>query len=218
MSSQRKGGGKGKGGAKGGAGSGAAPAGSAANVRPAGGKPGRSTPLVQRLTELVDADRLPYRLVLGGAGLLVSAYLTILHFTAGQGLYCPEGGVVNCAAVLSSPESSVLGIPVAAFGLVFFAVYLASVFARRRLSSPRQSQFALAWALGGAVVVMYLVFAELFLVHYICLWCSFTHLLVLALFILEMWPTSATDDVRADARRHARLSQARPAAARAGRR
>jgi uncharacterized membrane protein len=178
---------------------------------------GRGVPVVQRVTEQVDTNRFNYRVAFGGVGLLVSIYLTILHFTAGHGLFCPEGALINCNAVLTSPEAEILGIPVAFFGFVFFLVYLGSVFARRRLSSPRQSQLALVWVLGGAVVVMYLLFAELFLVHFICLWCSFIHLMVLSLFVLEMWPTSATDDARADARRRARQGPTRPVPARAGR-
>jgi uncharacterized membrane protein len=169
-----------------------------------------STPLVQRLTERVDQGRLPYRVAIGGAGALASAYLTILHFTTSAALGCPEGKLINCSAVLTSPQSSIFGIPVAAFGLVFFLGYLASVYARTRLSSPRQSQFGLVWSLGGAVAVLALVYVELFVVHYVCLWCSFTHLMALSLFVLELWPTVATDDLRADERRRARQTAARP--------
>ena len=39
--------------------------------------------------------------VLGGAGLLVSAYLAYEHFTSSTTLACPETGVVNCAEVTS---------------------------------------------------------------------------------------------------------------------
>lgn len=177
-----------------------------------GGPPAKRTapgvPLVQRLTEQVDKARLPYRLGFAGLGALAGIYLTIQHFTATAPLGCAEGALINCTAVLSSPESSIFGVPVAVLGLVFFLVYLASLYARTRVSSPRQSAFALAWALGGALVVIALVYTELFVVRYICLWCSFTHLMALGVFALEIWPISAGEDLRADARRRARQTAA----------
>jgi uncharacterized membrane protein len=184
------------------------------SARQSAGAAGAGRPLVQRLTEEVDARRLPYRLVLAALGLVASAYLTWLHFAAAAPVGCPEGGLVNCVAVLTSPESSLLGVPVAAFGLVFFAGALATLELRRRASSPLRSQASLVWMVGGAAAVVTLVYTELFVVDRICLWCSFTHAMALGLFALELWPIAASDDARADARRRARQAEARQAEAR----
>lgn len=207
MSSPHKGGGggKAKGPKGGGPSAGAAPAQAAKRAgTQAGQRPARTAPLVQRLTEQVDRERLPYRAAFAGAGVLAAIYLTIAHFTSSSVIGCPEGTLINCRTVLTSPESTLLGIPVALFGFVFFAVYLGTLYLRRQSSSPRQSQFALLWTVGGAVVVMVLLYTELFVVDAICLWCSFTHLMALSLLVLEIWPTAATDDARGDARRRAR--------------
>ncbi|MCL6594584.1 MAG: vitamin K epoxide reductase family protein [Firmicutes bacterium] len=162
-------------------------------------------PLVQRLTEEVDARRFPYRLAVAAVGAAVSVYLTVLHYASVAPVGCPEGSLVNCLAVLTSPEATFLGLPVALYGLVFFAGALFTLYVRRRASSPLWSEAALVWALGGAAVVLVLVYTELFVVGRICLWCSFTHALALGWFALELWPgPESGDDARAEARRRAR--------------
>ena len=54
------------------------------------------------------------------AGLGVSAYLTIAHYNAKVILACPATGIVNCAKVTESPQSAILGVPVALLGLLYF--------------------------------------------------------------------------------------------------
>lgn len=172
-----------------------------------GAPPGaaRAKPWLERLTETVDTDRYPYRLALAVLGLLASTYLTWLHYASGQPIGCPEGGLVNCVAVITSPESTLLGIPVAVFGLLFFLGALALILWRRQEATPLASQLSLAWAVGGFVVVLVLVWTELFVVDRICLWCSLTHLVALALFALELWPAPPSKgDIRAAQRRKAR--------------
>ena len=54
------------------------------------------------------------------AGLGASLYLTIAHYNAKVTLACPETGIVNCAKVTQSPQSTILGVPVALLGLLYF--------------------------------------------------------------------------------------------------
>jgi|GEM_PF-6198348 len=169
--------------------------------------------LVQETTEQVDARRFPWRLALAGAGALASIYLTYLHFAGGAPIGCTESthavGLVNCADVLTSAQSAILGVPVSVFGLVFFLGMLALVLWQRQGSSPTKSQLSLVWTMGGALVVCGLVYTELFTVNHLCLWCSFTHVMALGLFATEIWPTTVIEDRRADARRREREHQAR---------
>ena len=67
------------------------------------------------------------------AGLGVSIYLTIAHFTEAPLAGCSESGLVNCTKVTTSPQSYVFGIPVAVLGLAFYvaAVVLMSPWAWR---------------------------------------------------------------------------------------
>jgi uncharacterized membrane protein len=116
-------------------------------------------------------------------GLAVSVYLLIDHYTATAPLACPEGTVVNCERVTTSPQSMILGLPVALFGVVYFV-------AMATLSWPGAWPPRNRWtaglraglATGGVASVIYLVYVELFIVDAICLWCTAVHALVLAIF------------------------------------
>jgi uncharacterized membrane protein len=124
--------------------------------------------------------------VLSIAGLGVSVYMTIEHFTGNTTLACSSNSVINCGAVTTSPESMVFGVfPVAVLGLAFFVamVALTSPWAWR---SPRQ-EIALA-RLGSVIVgvgfILYLIYVELFQVGFICLECTSVHAITFLLFAL----------------------------------
>lgn len=116
-------------------------------------------------------------------GLVVSIYLTYEHLTGSTTLACPTTGTVDCAKVTSSAWSSILGIPVAPLGVVFFAVMLGlclpGVLRRpsRMLDAAR-----LGFCAVGLLMALYLLWAELFQVHAICLWCTGVHVLTFLLF------------------------------------
>ena len=65
----------------------------------------------------------------------------------------------------------------AVLGVVFFVVY-AGLCAPPAWRSPEPLvRYArLAWAIGGVGMVVYLIYAELFEIDAICLWCSLVHL------------------------------------------
>lgn len=125
------------------------------------------------------------------AGLGVSVYLTIIHYTNPAGLYCSESGLVNCTKVTTSPESVVFGIPVAVLGLAFY-VFMTAV------NSPwgwRAAWRPLRWAravpaVGGMAFVLYLFYTEMIRLNAICLWCTAVHLITFALFGLVVFASS----------------------------
>ncbi|HET7558361.1 MAG TPA: vitamin K epoxide reductase family protein [Limnochordia bacterium] len=138
------------------------------------------------------------RTLLALAGLLVAGYLTLLHYDADVPLVCSEGAVVDCASVITSPESLVLGLPVAAWGLLWFALetVLAAKLARLAPGRPAPRGWRgveTAWAVAGALSVVYLVYLEFFVIGRICLWCSLGHLLVLAIVATMIVGDSADD-------------------------
>ena len=124
-------------------------------------------------------------LVLSIAGLAVASYLTYEHFTAGTTLACPNTGVVNCAKVTS--ESVLQGLRHSGRpsrpGLL-----------RRHDSAltasdvayvvPLAGRLRLTAVVVGVVFVCYLIWAELFQIDAICLWCTVVHALTLVLFAL----------------------------------
>jgi uncharacterized membrane protein len=120
-------------------------------------------------------------------GLAISLYLTVVHFAQGQvPLLCSTGAVINCEQVTSSPESMVGPVPVAALGAVWFLVMLGISLSSSDTPFRRAAVARLAWASGGLLVVFYLIYAELFLIGAMCLWCTVVHLLVFALFLVTL--------------------------------
>ena len=130
--------------------------------------------------------------VLALAGLGVSIYLTVAHFTESALAGCSENGAVNCTKVTTSPQSYVFGIPVAVLGLAFFvaAVALMSPWAWR--SARREIHLIrLASLVVGIGFVLYLVYAELFIIGAICLYCTSVHVITFLLFGLTVFAAAA---------------------------
>jgi uncharacterized membrane protein len=125
---------------------------------------------------------------MGLAGLGVSAYLTIVHYTSVP-LVCSTSGAINCEQVLSSPYAVIVGttLPTSAAGMVWFAV--TAVLSGLRLAgpaSPLVASLQLAWSAIGLVTVVGLVFIEIVVLGAICIWCTAAHTLVLAIFLLSL--------------------------------
>jgi len=123
--------------------------------------------------------------VLALAGLGVSIYLTIAHFTESALLGCAESGAVNCTKVTTSPQSYVFGIPVAVLGLAFYVFAVAAMSpwawrtARREVHLLRMVSLV-----AGIGFVLYLIYAELFIIGAICLYCTSVHVITFVLFVL----------------------------------
>ncbi|MGV1007111.1 MAG: vitamin K epoxide reductase family protein [Dermatophilaceae bacterium] len=117
-------------------------------------------------------------------GLAISAYLTYDSFS-GAALICPEGETFNCTKVTQSAWSKLFGIPVAPLGLLFFAGMALLCLPRFFLRPGRTFDWLrLAGATLGLVMVFYLVWAELFRIQAICLWCTGVHVVTFLLFIV----------------------------------
>ncbi len=124
-----------------------------------------------------------WRLILAGLGLLDSAYVTLVHYTAAVPLACPETGIINCAQVLTSPQSVVLGLPLGVWGVVWFLVLGALVW--RASSAAGAALPRRLWVVVGMLSVVYFVYLELAVIGKICIFCTGVHLIVVALFIME---------------------------------
>jgi uncharacterized membrane protein len=117
-------------------------------------------------------------------GLAVAVYLTYEHYTGSTTLACPATGAVDCAKVTSSAWSTILGIPVAPLGLVFFAVMLVLCLpGMLRRTSTALDVVRLGFCGIGLLMALYLLWAELFQIHAICLWCTGVHILTFLLFV-----------------------------------
>lgn len=134
----------------------------------------------------VGVSRANWSALLSLLGLGVAGYLTLTHYAQDRvPLACATGGVVDCEAVTSSAASMLGPLPVAVLGVAWFAVQLGLVLVHA------SNRLQLAWTGLGLAFVFYLVFAELFLVGAICLWCTAVHVLVVALFLVAVAESSA---------------------------
>ncbi len=115
------------------------------------------------------ADRLALALVaLAIAGLVVSGYLLIVR-AIGAAPACPISG--GCETVQSSEYSEIAGIPVAAIGVAYSIVLIVATGAWWRLRDRRALYVAYGLGLLATLMVAYLSFLELFVIHAICTWC-----------------------------------------------
>lgn len=123
-------------------------------------------------------------------GLGIAAYLTVEHYSASATLACPETGAINCTKVTTSSWSHVGPVPVAVLGLVFFtamAILCSPPAWRSRVLDPLR----VAGAGVGMASALYLVWAELFRIDAICLWCTAVHVCTLLLLGCVIWATHA---------------------------
>jgi uncharacterized membrane protein len=111
-------------------------------------------------------------------GIVDAAYLTYSHYN-GTPVACPDAGIVNCGKVLSSPYSTIFGIPLGFIGMVFFAIEL---FMLDRTDYENIMFFNII----GIATVVYLLYVE-YVLGAICLYCTLVHILVVSLFVLSVY-------------------------------
>jgi uncharacterized membrane protein len=117
------------------------------------------------------------------AGLVIAGYLTWEHFTGATSFACPQTGTINCVKVTTSSYSTIAGIPVALLGLLYFgALTLMCLPAAWRSPLPLLRALRLGSVTAGVLLALYLIWVELYRINAICLWCTATHILTIAMF------------------------------------
>jgi uncharacterized membrane protein len=132
--------------------------------------------------------------VLALVAIFAASYLTYQHYTEGKSFFgCADKGFINCEAVTTSPQSRLFGIPVALLGLLFY-VFMVPVMSPWAWRLTGQSLVArwlpivrLAAICVGICMVLYLLYAELFMIRSICLYCTTVHIMTFLLFLLTMF-------------------------------
>jgi uncharacterized membrane protein len=119
--------------------------------------------------------------LVAAAGLGVAGYLTFVHYQ-GSAPVCLAGGH-GCERVQSSDYAELVGFPVAAWGLGFYAAVLAS--ASLRGDAGRAGGFALG--LVGFGFSLYLTYLELFVIEAICQWCVASAALATLILVVASW-------------------------------
>jgi uncharacterized membrane protein len=128
-------------------------------------------------------------------GLMVSVYLTATHYLAAQvPLVCVTNSIIDCEQVTSSAVSMVGQLPVAVLGVFWFTVWLGLLVVARHIDGwPIRA--LVAWSVAGVFSVFYFVYAELFLIGAICLWCTVVHGAVIVLLLLAIAEATAPPEM-----------------------
>lgn len=112
-------------------------------------------------------------------GIGVAAYIAIAE-AGGDSPVCLAGGS-GCKTVADSSYSEVAGINVAIFGVIGYALLLASAFVAN--DAARLGGFLIA--LGGFGYSIFLTYIEIFKIEAICQWCVASAVLMTIIFLLQ---------------------------------
>ncbi len=117
-------------------------------------------------------------------GLVIATYLTLYKAGAIDVLACSVG---SCETVQMSRWATLLGLPVAAWGIVFYVALL--VLAVAGLQEPWADSRGVSLALlaltgWGVLFSAWLTYLELFVIHAICQWCVVSAVLVTIAFVI----------------------------------
>ncbi|MCS7201022.1 MAG: hypothetical protein NZ822_02670 [Patescibacteria group bacterium] len=108
-------------------------------------------------------------------GLLISAYLTYIHYSIDQYL-CLNGD--KCNLVLTSKYSKIFNIPLALVGLAYFSIFLFL------LVLKINKRFLFLISLLSAGFAIYLLYLQFFVIKSICSYCIVIDFILLILPIL----------------------------------
>jgi len=117
------------------------------------------------------------------AGGVVGVYLLAVRLL-GEAPAC--GPVHGCDTVAASDYATVLGLPVALFGVVFSVVLTVASLVWWRRADRRALYVAYALGLAGVAAVTYLTYLELFVIEAVCIWCVTFALTVVAGWIAAL--------------------------------
>ena len=120
------------------------------------------------------------------AGIFISLYLTLYKLGVIGELTCSIG---SCETVNTSKWATILHLPVAAWGLLFYAeVFVISLVGTMpRFENERiLSVLLVAEAAVGVLFSAWLTYLELAVIHAICIWCVTSACVVLAILLVSI--------------------------------
>jgi uncharacterized membrane protein/protein-disulfide isomerase len=133
----------------------------------------------------------PWLTAFAAIGLAAAAASTWVHYQIlndpTYASFCDVNSTLNCTDAYTSRFGAFGGIPVALFGLLFFAGVLGLV----AICSPSQTAaanlpgYVFAASTIGLAVVLYLAYASYFILGVVCLLCAATYVAVIGLFLIS---------------------------------
>ncbi|MBI2547054.1 MAG: hypothetical protein HYW23_01250 [Candidatus Aenigmarchaeota archaeon] len=118
---------------------------------------------------------------------MLSLYLVYYHYELRRGDigWCNINNFVNCNNVLLSPYAEIGGIPLGVFGAAWFGLMVLILLSDRitiiKFVAENHGLALALWSATGISFTVFLISAELFFVHAICILCTAVHVLVIFL-------------------------------------
>ena len=129
--------------------------------------------------------------LLAMAGLIAAASSSYMHLQLvsdpAYTSFCDISETVSCTELYQSRYGSVMGVPVALGGVVWFGVVLLLVLADARGpagSRENINSYLLVWSTVGLSVVMYMAYASFFVLGTFCILCGVVYVAVAGIFLM----------------------------------
>jgi uncharacterized membrane protein len=119
-------------------------------------------------------------------GFFVALYLYLYKIGLIGTLACGTGG---CETVQMSPWSRFLGVEVALYGVIGYALLLALALVSVQAGTDRRhwsDRLILLGSGAGVLFTAYLTALELFVIHAICRWCVGSAVIITAIFVVSL--------------------------------
>jgi uncharacterized membrane protein len=120
-------------------------------------------------------------------GVFVSLYLTLYKLGVIGTLACGTG---SCEYVQLSKWGTFLGLPVAAWGVLYYGAVFALALAgtqERYAESARLTVILVGVTSWGVLFTIWLTYLELFVIRAVCRWCVGSAVMTILLFGLSVW-------------------------------
>lgn len=121
-------------------------------------------------------------LILAFFGLADSVYL-LQHEISGVPLVCDSSLLTGCNAVAQSPYSELFGIPIAAYGTIFYALLFVVAALELVIFHHRARRIIQAFAVVGFGASTYFTILQLFVINALCIYCIASAVTALAIFL-----------------------------------
>lgn len=135
--------------------------------------------------------RTPWLVAFALLGLAASSASAFVHYQLlndpTYASFCDVNATFSCTEAYSSRYGSVGGVPVAVFGMIFFAFVLGLVglCASSPAASANLAGYVFAASTIGLAVVLYLAYASFVILNAVCVLCAGTYVAVIGLFLLS---------------------------------
>jgi uncharacterized membrane protein len=123
---------------------------------------------------------------LGLAGIVISAYLTYIHYTKVSPICL---GIADCDEVLASPYAQMWGVPLSLLGLLMYVALMLLGFLMLSNKVKRQDLIVMGTytlAVAGTLFTLYLYYLEIFEIHAFCTWCIASSIVMFITLIISI--------------------------------